>query len=1092
MFTVAAAFTDDAPRDRLSLRQVITEQYMVDENDYVAELIEQVSADEGERVQLAEQAHRLVSQVRQASGEVSGGIEAFLQQYSLDTQEGIILMCLAEALLRIPDKHTIDALIKDKLSGANWAPYFRQSDSALVNASTWGLMLTGKVIRPDSKLDGHPARLLDRVLNRLGEPLVRSAMMTAMKIMGKQFVLGRDIKEALKASRKARDQGYAHSYDMLGEAAMTALDAQHYYQAYADAIAALGETKLNNDAVPRPSISIKLSALHPRYEEANRQRVLSELFATVLKLLEQARALDVYVTIDAEEMDRLELSLDLFEQLYRHPTNQGWGGLGLVVQAYSKRALPVLMWLSALAREQGDMIPLRLVKGAYWDSEIKLSQQGGLTGYPVFTRKAATDISYLVCARYLLSDACQGALYPQFATHNAHTVVAIQAMHDASADTVLPAFEFQRLHGMGEELYDVVLTEHPELNCRIYAPVGAHKDLLPYLVRRLLENGANSSFVHKLLDPKTPIDSLIQHPLTRLKECESLANEKIPLPLAIFADRVNSQGINLNIASQRQPLFDALEQLADKEWQAAPLLAACPLADHKALTPKSAPKSAPAVVPAPTLQAVLSPQDTQQVVGQVQMASEAQAELAITCARAAFTDWRDTPVEQRAQMIERLADLLEDHRAELISLCTREAGKLLQDGIDEVREAVDFCRYYANQARRLMTTTLLPGYTGERNTLQTQGRGVFVCISPWNFPLAIFLGQISAALVTGNTVIAKPAEQSCLIAHLATQLAHQAGIPPAVLQLLPGSGATVGQALTSDPRIAGVCFTGSTTTAHHINLTLAQRTLAEHSLAAQNAAIIPLIAETGGQNAMIVDSTALPEQVVRDVVRAAFQSAGQRCSALRVLYLQTDIAERVLALLSGAMAELSIGDPALWSTDVGPVIDAQAQAKLTEHLNQMQAAGNTVLAQTSLPDHAQSGHYIPPTALTINSIKELNEEHFGPILHVVRFKAAELEQVIDDINASGFGLTLGIHSRNESFAEHIAQRANVGNIYINRDQIGAMVGVQPFGGQGLSGTGPKAGGPHYLARFITEKTITNNTTAIGGNASLLSLGQGDA
>lgn len=1082
MFTVAAAFTDDAPRNRLNLRQVITDQYMVDENDYVAELIEQVSADEGESAELAEQAHRLVSQVRQASSEVSGGIEAFLQQYSLDTQEGIILMCLAEALLRIPDKHTIDALIKDKLSGANWAPYFRQSDSALVNASTWGLMLTGKVIRPDSKLDGHPARLLDRLLNRLGEPLVRSAMMTAMKIMGKQFVLGRDIKEALKASRKARDQGYTHSYDMLGEAAITALDAEHYYQAYADAIAALGETKLNNDAVPRPSISIKLSALHPRYEEANRQRVLSELFATVLKLLEQARALDVFVTIDAEEMDRLELSLDLFERLYRHSANQGWGGLGLVVQAYSKRALPVLMWLSALAREQGDMIPLRLVKGAYWDSEIKLSQQGGLTGYPVFTRKAATDVSYLVCARYLLSDTCQGALYPQFATHNAHTVVAIQAMHDAHADTVLPAFEFQRLHGMGEELYDVVLTEHPELNCRIYAPVGAHKDLLPYLVRRLLENGANSSFVHKLLDPKTPIDSLIQHPLTRLKECESLANEKIPLPLAIFADRVNSQGINLNIAGQRQPLFDALAQLADKEWQAVPLLAACPLADHKALTPKSA----PAVAPAPTLQAVLSPQDTQQVVGQVQMASEAQAELAITCALAAFADWRDTPVERRAQMLERLADLLEEHRAELISLCTREAGKLLQDGIDEVREAVDFCRYYANQARRLMTTTLLPGYTGERNTLQAQGRGVFVCISPWNFPLAIFLGQISAALVTGNTVIAKPAEQSCLIAHLATQLAHQAGIPPAVLQLLPGSGATIGQALTSDPRIAGVCFTGSTTTAHHIYLTLAQR-----SLTVQNAAIIPLIAETGGQNAMIVDSTALPEQVVRDVVRAAFQSAGQRCSALRVLYLQTDIADRVLALLSGAMAELSVGDPALWSTDVGPVIDTQAQAKLTEHLNYMQAAGNTVLAQTSLPDPTQSGHYIPPTALAIDSIKELSEEHFGPILHVVRFKAAELEQVIDDINASGYGLTLGIHSRNESFAEHIARRANVGNIYINRDQIGAMVGVQPFGGQGLSGTGPKAGGPHYLARFITEKTITNNTTAIGGNASLLSLGQGD-
>lgn len=1059
MFAVATVFAPDfIPQNLAKLRQDITQHYAVDENTYLAELIDQVSNSTDHHSGLTERAHQLVTKVRQASGG-GDGIDAFLQQYSLDTQEGIILMCLAEALLRIPDSHTADALIKDKLSGANWQQYFRQSDSALVNASTWGLMLTGKVVRLDQELDGHPASLLNRMINRLGEPMVRSAMYTAMKIMGKQFVLGRDIKEALKASRKARELGYTHSYDMLGEAAMTANDADKYFRDYASAIDALGKASLNNEAVPRPSISIKLSALHPRYEEANRERVLSELFATVIKLLEQARELAVFVTIDAEEMDRLELSLELFEQLYRHPVNQGWGGLGIVVQAYSKRALPVLCWLTALAREQGDEIPLRLVKGAYWDSEIKLSQQGGLNGYPVFTRKAATDVSYLVCARYLLSDVCKGAIYPQFATHNAHTVVAIQTMAGTRA------FEFQRLHGMGEELYNAVLAEQPDITCRIYAPVGAHKDLLPYLVRRLLENGANTSFVHKLIDPKTPIDLLVSHPLTQLAECVSLANDKIPLPLAIFSDRANSKGLNLNIEEARNATFNELEQLATKQWQAGPLLA------DQTLTKATAEP-----------QPVLSPQDTRQVVGQVIMANKAMVEHAITSAQAAFPAWRQTPVADRARMLDTLADLLEKHQTEFISLCTREAGKLLQDGIDEVREAVDFCRYYANQARLQMQPIVLPGYTGELNTLQTQGRGVFVCISPWNFPLAIFLGQVSAALVTGNTVIAKPAEQTCLIAHLATHLAHQAGIPAEVLQLLPGDGAQIGQALTADPRIAGVCFTGSTATAHHINQTLAQR----------GGAIIPLIAETGGQNAMIVDSTALPEQVVRDVVRAAFQSAGQRCSALRVLYLQTDVADRVLEILSGAMAELSVGDPALWSTDVGPVIDQQAQTKLSEHLKQMQAAGHSIIAQTPLPKHTaeQSGYYIAPTALTINSINDLSEEHFGPILHVVRFKASEIKQVINDINASGYGLTLGIHSRNESFAQYIAQQANVGNIYINRDQIGAMVGVQPFGGQGLSGTGPKAGGPHYLARFMTEKTITNNTTAIGGNATLLSLGEG--
>ncbi|WMC11019.1 bifunctional proline dehydrogenase/L-glutamate gamma-semialdehyde dehydrogenase PutA [Oceanimonas pelagia] len=1055
MFTVARVFAPDySPSDLAALRQDITHNYAVEENAWLARLLEQLPASGPDMAHLESQARRLVTRVREQS-DGGDGIDAFLQQYSLDTQEGIILMCLAEALLRIPDSHTADELIKDKLSGADWARHFRQSDSTLVNASTWGLMLTGRIVRMDKKLDGNPANVLSRMINRLGEPVVRSAMYAAMKIMGKQFVLGRTIGEALKASRKSREQGYTHSYDMLGEAAMTAADAEKYRADYASAIAAVGNEKLNHPEVPRPSISIKLSALHPRYEEANRARVLSELYATVEGLLQTARKLDVFITIDAEEMDRLELSLDLFEKLYRSDVNQGWGGLGLVVQAYSKRALPVLCWLTALAREQGDEIPLRLVKGAYWDSEIKHSQQAGLDGYPVYTRKAGTDVAYLVCARYLLSAATEGAIYPQFATHNAHTVVAVLNMAGERR------FEFQRLHGMGEELYDAVLTENPGLHCRIYAPVGAHKDLLPYLVRRLLENGANTSFVHKLVDPDTPIDTLITHPVTSLRECRSLANDRIPLPRNIFADRKNSAGINLNIAATRTPLFHTLEQLAGKQWQAAPLVAG------KTVSGEQRP--------------VLSPQNTAQQVGTVVFADKTTVEQAITHAENAFKGWRDTQVETRAAALEKLADLLEANSAEFISLCAREAGKLLQDGIDEVREAVDFCRYYANEGRRLMAEPVkLPGYTGELNLLQAQGRGPFVCISPWNFPLAIFLGQVSAALITGNTVLAKPAEQTSLIAHRAVTLAHEAGIPGDVLQLLPGDGASVGAALTADPRIAGVCFTGSTDTARLINQTLASR----------DGAIVPLIAETGGQNAMIVDSTALPEQVVRDVLRAAFQSAGQRCSALRVLYLQDDIADRVLELLEGAMQELSVADPALWSTDVGPVIDADAQSGLQEHLDAMKAAGHRIIAEAPMPEACANGFYIRPTALEIGGIGELEKEQFGPILHVARFRAKDIDKVIDDINATGYGLTLGVHSRNESFAAQVASRIEAGNVYINRDQIGAMVGVQPFGGRGLSGTGPKAGGPHYLARFITEKTITNNTTAIGGNATLLSLGEG--
>lgn len=1052
---VLAGRYDSANLDELF--KAVSDNYIVDEEQYLSELIKLVPSSDEAIERVTRRAHELVNKVRQFDKKgLMVGIDAFLQQYSLETQEGIILMCLAEALLRIPDAATADALIEDKLSGAKWDEHMSKSDSVLVNASTWGLMLTGKIVKLDKKLDGTPSNLLSRLVNRLGEPVIRQAMMAAMKIMGKQFVLGRNMKEALKNSEDKRKLGYTHSYDMLGEAALTRKDAEKYYTDYANAITELGAQSYNENESPRPTISIKLSALHPRYEVANEDRVLTELYDTVIRLIKLARGLNIGISIDAEEVDRLELSLKLFQKLFNSEATKGWGLLGIVVQAYSKRALPVLVWLTRLAKEQGDEIPVRLVKGAYWDSELKWAQQAGEAAYPLYTRKAGTDVSYLACARYLLSDATRGAIYPQFASHNAQTVAAIS---DMAGDR---NHEFQRLHGMGQELYDTILAEAGAKAVRIYAPIGAHKDLLPYLVRRLLENGANTSFVHKLVDPKTPIESLVVHPLTTLTGYKTLANNRIVLPADIFgSDRKNSKGLNMNIISESEPFFAALEQFKNTQWQAGPLV------NGKTLTGEH--------------KTVVSPYDTTQTVGQVAFADKAAIEAAVASAEAAFASWARTPVETRASALQKLADLLEENREELIALCTREAGKSIQDGIDEVREAVDFCRYYAVQAKKMMAKPeLLPGPTGELNELFLQGRGVFVCISPWNFPLAIFLGQVSAALAAGNTVIAKPAEQTSIIGYRAVQLAHQAGIPVEVLQFLPGTGATVGSAITADERIGGVCFTGSTGTAKLINRTLANR----------DGAIIPLIAETGGQNAMVVDSTSQPEQVVNDVVSSSFTSAGQRCSALRVLFLQEDIADRVIEVLQGAMDELVIGNPSSVKTDVGPVIDATAKANLDAHIDHIKQVGK-LIKQMPLPAGTENGHFVSPTAVEIDSIKVLEKEHFGPILHVIRYKAADLGKVIDEINSTGFGLTLGIHSRNEGHALEVADKVNVGNVYINRNQIGAVVGVQPFGGQGLSGTGPKAGGPHYLTRFVTEKTRTNNITAIGGNATLLSLGDSE-
>ncbi len=1027
----------------------VSANYAVDEDSYLRELIE--LAQDQDLSAITRKASQLIVDVRKRDNAVDS-IDALLQQYSLDTQEGIMLMCLAEALLRVPDADTADALIRDKLNAAQWDRHLGQSEHTLVNAAAWGLVMTGKVVNMDQRQDGTPGTVLGRLIKRSGEPVIRAAMMQAMKIMGRQFVLGRTITEALKNGKPQRDQGYTYSFDMLGEAALTRADAEKYFQDYSKAIAALVDDKYKGRS-PKPTISIKLSALHPHYETAREEQVLKELGDSVLALVRQARVGDVGITIDAEEADRLELSLKLFERVYRHPDVQGWGNFGLVVQAYSKRALPVLCWLTLVARSQGDRIPVRLVKGAYWDSEIKWSQQAGLSSYPVFTRKEATDVSYLACSRYLLSPLTEGHIYPQFATHNAHTVTCILELAGRRE------FEFQRLHGMGDALYDTVI-EQAKCPVRIYAPVGAHKDLLPYLVRRLLENGANSSFVHKLVDPRVPVDSLTTHPVNALKRHASLANPRIPLPPALFGDaRRNSRGVNMNILSEWLPLKDELDKWWDARWSGAPLV------NGKRLQGEGRP--------------VMCPYELSHQVGEVVWASADQTRSAIDSLSSAFVRWNATPVDERAAILERTADKLEEHMPELMALCTREAGKLLQDGIDEVREAVDFCRFYAMQARQRFATITLPGPTGESNELYLQGRGVFACISPWNFPLAIFLGQVSAALVCGNTVVAKPAEQTSLVAVRCVELMHEAGLPGDVLALLPGDGVQVGSVITSDPRIAGVAFTGSTQTAHVIN----------RALAARNGAIAPMIAETGGQNAMIVDSTALPEQVVNDVVHSAFQSAGQRCSALRVLFVQEDIAERVIELLKGAMAELHVGDPARRDTDVGPVIDADARDGLLKHIREMKQAGR-LIAETPVPE-SLNGHFVAPVAFRLDSINELSEEHFGPVLHVVTWRARDLDKIIDDINATGFGLTLGVHTRNEDTAEHIDARVRIGNVYINRNQIGAVVGVQPFGGQGLSGTGPKAGGPHYLLRFVTERTRTINTTAVGGNASLLSLGDGE-
>jgi RHH-type transcriptional regulator, proline utilization regulon repressor / proline dehydrogenase / delta 1-pyrroline-5-carboxylate dehydrogenase len=1023
-----------------SLRQAIAPWTRLAEPDVLGQLLPAAQTTATDRAAIVDTARTLVASVRAAQS--GGWVEKFLQQYRLDTQEGIALLSLAEAFLRVPDSRTADTLIRDKLSAADWQAHSGQSDSFLVNSATWGLVLTQAVVH-----DSKNSSILRRLMAKSGEPFVRQAVAAAMRIMGEQFVLGRDISEALTQSRQKNNSAYRYSFDMLGEGARTYDDAARYYESYADAVQIVGaQVDAAQPMAVRNSISVKLSALHPRYDFANAKNCVPELVVMVLALCEDAKALGIGVTIDAEESERLEISLDIIEQLARAPSLRQWDGLGMAVQAYQKRATKVLHWVAALGAETQRMITVRLVKGAYWDSEIKRTQERGLSDYPVFTRKAATDVSYLACAKIMLA---AKHIYPAFATHNALTVATILQWAGENRN-----FEFQRLHGMGEGLYESVI-QSKALAVRVYAPVGSHQDLLAYLVRRLLENGANSSFVHKIADATVPIDDLLADPAEATRRAGMQPHGGIPLPQDLFGTaRKNSCGMDVSDTATVEKLQTDMQDIWMQPHKAAPLIDG--VWQQGAARP------------------VCSPANKNIIIGHVVPANGQHVASALHIAHAAQPNWDATSVETRAACLEYLADLLEVDATGFIALTVREAGKTIADGVGEVREAVDFCRYYAAQARRTLHDIPLPGPTGETNHLRLHARGIFVCISPWNFPLAIFIGQIAAALVTGNAVLAKPAPQTPLIAARAAALILKSGIPAGIFQLLPG-GPEVGAALIADNRVNGVAFTGSTITA---------RSIARALLADDSRPIVPLIAETGGINGMIVDSTALPEQVVSDVMISAFQSAGQRCSALRLLVLQEDIAAPVIAMLKGAMDTLSIGDPADLRTDMPPVIDRDAQEKLNRHIA---TVGGTLLHQLPLPPHCASGHYVAPALIQLPCIAALKNEAFGPVLHIATWKSGALDATIDAINALGFGLTLGLHSRLQSAIERVKARAKVGNLYVNRSMIGAVVGVQPFGGEGLSGTGPKAGGPHYLPRFCVERTVSVDVTSAGGNASLLSL-----
>ncbi|MDP1025821.1 L-glutamate gamma-semialdehyde dehydrogenase [Sphingomonas sp. KR1UV-12] len=977
-------------------RETMAKLYRAPEPDVLKPLLDRAATSADSRERIMGHAGGLLADLRAAQGR--GWVNQFLQEYRLNSSEGIALLSLAEAFLRVPDPETADLLIADKLGDADWRAHAGKSNSKLVNSATWGLVV-GRVLVGEG-----PSGPLRRLISRAGEPFVRQAVGAAMKMMGEIFVMGRTIDEAMRRMKKPENKGFTASFDMLGEAARTFADADRYFQAYVGAIDAVG-----SDPAAGHSVSVKLSALHPRYEVARWSECVPALTGMLEALAVQAAAKGIALTVDAEESERLEMSLDIIGTVAALPSLKGWDGFGMAVQAYGKRARPVVAWANGLDR----LMNVRLVKGAYWDSEIKRTQVEGLADYPLFTRKAATDVSYLAVAKDMLA---ADNIRPAFASHNALTVATILEWAGNNRD-----FEFQRLHGMGDGLYERLVRENG-YHCRIYAPVGGHRDLLAYLVRRLLENGANSSFVHQLADERLSEAEILADPVAKIAAVGGARHPSIPLPRDLFAPgHRNSAGLDLSDVA-------VLER---------------------------------------TVQAVSRPVASAPV-------AEGNVAEAVTRAHAAFPDWQVTPVDERAACLERLADLLEEHRDELMAICVQEARKTIADAIGEVREAADFCRYYAGEARARLRPVELPGPTGERNTLHIEGRGVWATVAPWNFPLAIFLGQTAAALVAGNTVVAKPAPQTPRIAARAVELAHRAGIPADALVLVPG-GPEVGAALTADARVMGVAFTGSTATAKRI-----ARTLVEDD----DRPIVPLIAETGGINAMIVDSTALPEQVVADVIASSFRSAGQRCSALRLLLVQEDVADTVIEMLRGAMDTLRIGDPGNPATDVGPVIDRAAYDRL---MGYRETVRDRWLKTVEVP---ADGLFVPPTLIRLGAIEELNQEWFGPILHVATWEAGKLSETIARVNAKGYGLTMGLHSRIARAAEVAEAEAAVGNLYINRSMIGAVVGSQPFGGEGLSGTGPKAGGPHYLYRFCAERAVSVDTTSAGGNATLLSLDEG--
>jgi RHH-type proline utilization regulon transcriptional repressor/proline dehydrogenase/delta 1-pyrroline-5-carboxylate dehydrogenase len=982
---------------------------------------------------------RLVRAIRARAGGLRG-VEDFLHAYALSTKEGLALMVLAEALLRVPDAETADQLIEDKLKAGNWEHHEARSSGFLVSASAWTLGITARVIHPGETPEG----IVDSLVKRLGLPAVRAATRQAMRLLGSHFVLGETIVDAIKRASTRRE--YLYSYDMLGEGARSAADAERYFLSYAQAINAIGKSAGNESLPERPGISVKLSALHPRYEPLSRARVVAELGPKLLELARLAKSHELNLTVDAEEAERLELSLEVIGTVLRDGSLAGWDGFGLAVQAYQKRARDVIDWIAGAAEAFDRRLMIRLVKGAYWDTEIKRAQERGLADYPVFSRKAMTDLSYGACVRQLLR--YRPRLYPQFATHNALTVASI--IEDAGGTD---GYEFQRLHGMGEVLYEKLLDDLPALTCRVYAPVGGYADLLAYLVRRLLENGANSSFVSVAADESVPIETILRRPQSFIGDAAHARHSHVPLPRDLFAPlRRNSAGVEFGDRA-------ALDVLLAEIREAPQSGSAVPLIDGVEVSGRA--------------RDILSPIDGR-TIGTVEEGDETIVDAAMSAAQAGFPAWSVTSVATRAAALERAGDLIEQSRGRLIALLQLEGGKTLEDCVAEVREAADYCRYYAAQARRSLAPEPLPGPTGESNELHYRGRGVFICISPWNFPLAIFTGQIAGALAAGNAVVAKPAEQTPLIACEAIKLLHAAGVPTSALHLVPGDGKT-GGVLVADKRVAGVAFTGSTDVARTINRTLA----------AKDGPVAALIAETGGINAMIVDATALPEQVTDDVVTSAFRSAGQRCSALRLLCLQDDIADHVLAMIAGAARELSLGDPCSPATHVGPVIDRESKDRLDQWIATMDSHGAVRFRWDEERALPELGTFVAPAIVELDRASELKEEVFGPVLHVVRWRADELDDLIDDIAGNGTALTLGIHSRIDARVARIAARLANGNVYVNRNMIGAVVGSQPFGGSGLSGTGPKAGGPNYLRRFAIEQVVSINTAAAGGNATLL-------